>query len=61
MIFIIVAIVIMAHQWICWGNLFDIDQILHHETFFVVLIAIAITLLAVVLIMPNKQKKRGKK
>jgi len=41
-VLLIVAFVIMLHQWIMYHDIWSVEQTLHHETFAIVLISIAI-------------------
>jgi len=45
---------IMIHQWIVWGDFWSIEQTLHHETFALALVSIAIGMLIMFAITRRK-------
>jgi hypothetical protein len=53
-VMLISAFVIMLHQWIVWGDIWSIEQTLHHETFALVLVSIAIGMLIMLAITRRK-------
>jgi len=54
---IIIAMVIMIDQWIEWGHFWDVDQALHHETFFLVLVSFAAGIMFTMILVSIKIRK----
>ncbi len=53
-ILLIAAFAIMLHQWIVWGDFWSVGQTLHHETFALVFISIAIGMIIAFIISRRK-------